>query len=306
MREPEEPREARPFDRRAIPAGTVVAGVDGSAGGARALRWALAAAARRGVRLDAVLAWSDPYAAFGPPTEITALSTPHQHQLLGRVEAAVAAVEKSYVGPPVEVWPHVLPGSPGTVLCELSRYSDLLVVGSRGLGGLRRSLLGSVSLQCAQTGSGTLVVVRGKLPHGTEEFGRARRILVGIDGSDASFAALRWAAAEAARAGVQLDVLHAWGSANNRFGLTDDEDQLRSMAQDALARAEAQLQELGCAYSLRLAYGPAARLLVDGSVSSDLLVVSTRGRGGIPALVLGSVSQQCLTHADCPVALVHA
>lgn len=296
----------RPFDPRAMPAHTVVVGVDGSPGSKLALRWSLAAADRHGTQVDAVMVWTDAFAPFGPPTDISALSPEHQRQLLGRVESAINSAQKNYVGPPVRVRPHVLPGSPASVLVASARRADLLVLGSRGLGGIRGSLLGSVSQECAQLAPGPVVVVRDNLPAGAEHYTRNRRIVVGIDGSEASRAALRWAGAEAQRAGVELEVVHAWGSPNARLGVVEGEDGLRRLGQAILDDALEPLKESGCLYSQHLASGAADAVLVDRSSSADLLVVSSRGRGGLPALLLGSVSQQCLIHAKCPVAVIHA
>ncbi len=137
----------------------------------------------------------------------------------------------------------------------------------------------------------------------------AGRIVVGIDGSGASERALRWAADQAVLAGAVLDVVHAWLPAYPLVAhdLFEDQALLEDTAHrqllDAVARVRAEVHGLsGIRERLELEH-PATALLA-AAEGADLLVVGTRGRGGFAGLLLGSVSQRCLTHAPCPVAVV--
>ena len=137
----------------------IVVGIDHSDGAKAALRFALEEARLRGVKLRAVHAWKFDYLeAPGlmrtlPPGEYEALHT--------AAEAALDATFKEVGNAEgVEVERRVVQGAPAGVLVEESRGADLLVVGSRGLGGFAQLLLGSVSQQCANHAKCPVVIVR--------------------------------------------------------------------------------------------------------------------------------------------------
>jgi nucleotide-binding universal stress UspA family protein len=136
-----------------------------------------------------------------------------------------------------------------------------------------------------------------------------KRILVGVDGSDGSMRALRWALAEAGRRGDSVEVVHCWhvpyygdmsGMAPYPVEVMDESAKallasvLSSVADDAR----------GVELSGRTVSGNAATALIDASAGADLLVVGRRGHGGFLTLVMGSVAQQVASHAHCPVVIV--
>lgn len=135
------------------------------------------------------------------------------------------------------------------------------------------------------------------------------RIVVGVDGSTSSKAALAWALAEAELHGWSVTAVMAWSfldqrhiSAGDRFDPRYDErsaeDALRTHVAEAIGPTAAARVEQRAVCDL-----PAAALL-DQAKRAGLLVVGARGLGGFRGLLLGSVSQQCLEHAPCPVAVV--
>ena len=149
----------------------IVVGVDGSAGAAAALAWALEEARLRQSALDAVHVWRLPlYAAVPEPWFVGMPELPHE--LDARVEAATEAHARDVLDAAVaeagregaeagiEVRKEVVRGQAAHVLLEAARDADLLVVGSRGHGGFAGLLLGSVSQQCVQHASCPVVVVR--------------------------------------------------------------------------------------------------------------------------------------------------
>ena len=137
-----------------------------------------------------------------------------------------------------------------------------------------------------------------------------RRIVVGVDGSPQAAVALRWALDEARLRDATLEVVHAW-----LFPVVSD---VPGAAVDSLIgdleRAAGRLLDRvvedvagpdpGVKVERRVLEGGAATVLVDAAAGADLLVVGSRGRGGFAGLVLGSVAQQCLHHAPCPVVVV--
>jgi nucleotide-binding universal stress UspA family protein len=145
---------------------TIVVGVDGSEGARDALRFALEEAWVRGTSVRVVAAWHIPVAAYG------GAFVPPDPALVGQLgpearRAAERAVEDAgELAAGVDVETVVREGTPARVLLEEADNADLLVVGSRGLGGFRGLLLGSVSQQCAHHAPCPLVIVphRRELP----------------------------------------------------------------------------------------------------------------------------------------------
>ena len=138
----------------------------------------------------------------------------------------------------------------------------------------------------------------------------AQQIVVGIDGSDSSMVALRWAADEAQLRQATLAVVHAWtdssvGAGTHASAFSVDLDQAQ---QDAQSTLDDLLDTAALSPDVRIErhvlMGPAATVLLDVAVAADLLVVGSRGRGGVAGLLLGSVSHACMKDATCPVVVI--
>ncbi|MEJ8641384.1 universal stress protein [Streptomyces sp. MS1.HAVA.3] len=140
----------------------IVVGVDGSNHSKEAVRWAVAQAALIGGRVHAVMAWDwnrnpfaiDPAAADVADAGAVTAEETARRKLADTVTAAVGA------SPGVPVFRRVEQGTPAQVLVDASKEADLMVVGTRGYGGFKGALLGSVSQQVVQYSAGTVVVVR--------------------------------------------------------------------------------------------------------------------------------------------------
>jgi nucleotide-binding universal stress UspA family protein len=137
------------------------------------------------------------------------------------------------------------------------------------------------------------------------------RIVVGVDGSDGGQRALRWAIAEARRRGAAVQVVHAWhtnyAAANPYLGLPEtDLTRLEECEQRDLDHAVATEDTSGVDVMLLLVFQDAPHALLEAAKGADLLVVGTRGRGGVAGRLLGSVSQAVTRHARCPVVVVPA
>lgn len=228
-----------------------------------------------------------------------------------------SAIERgSHLGFAVDLHPRLVREHPTVALLDAADTAALLVVGSHGRGRRGHRVLGSVSQQCAAHAHHPVVVV-------PDEWDRSRsgRIVVGIDGSQPSYGALHFAAREAALLGAELDAVHAYGETDqcalHTGGLLPTE---AAAHRDDLEKASQRLlEEMTGPFRSGSGIGPtpaslelisvdadAARTLGATAKGADLLVVGSRGLGGFAGLLLGSVSQRCLHHATCPVAIVPA
>jgi nucleotide-binding universal stress UspA family protein len=287
--------------------------VDGSDGARSALAWGLQEAHLRGgsVRLVTVRPADRPPHVHdernGRPSIVD-----FEEDVRSRMRAEAAEVAASTGCEAVPVHPEVRYGQPARQLIDTAGDDGLLVVGSRGRGSLRGALLGSVSQQCAQYARGPVVVVRDDdTTHRAVLWqDAASRVLVGVDGSAESMAALRFAAAEARLRGGELHVVHAWMDTVSGYGgppwaLSDTtlreqaDTTLRETLQDAWRDGSPGVQ-----VRAETVEGVEWDVLTEVADAADLLVVGSRGRTGWSSLLLGSVSLRCITYAPCPVAVV--
>ncbi|WP_369133920.1 universal stress protein [Modestobacter sp. I12A-02662] len=292
----------------------VVAGVDGSPGAREALVWAFAAAARRGAGLDVVsafpsdLSWNAP--SLVDPQRIAALragTEARARELVAAVRAdpVVSAVD-GIDDVPCEV--RVVPGAPAEQLVQMAEGAALLVVGSRGRGLVRSTLLGSVALHCAAHAPCPVVVVHPGTAASTTP---GRRVVVGLDPAEASRVVLAHAAAAAEELGAELEVVAAYHLPHYWTDLYVALDQaLAEIRASADGRARHQVDEvLGAEPPVPVRVvteeGPAGGLLVHRAAGAALLVIGSRSRNRLPGMVLGSVALHGVVHAPCPVLVVH-
>lgn len=128
-----------------------------------------------------------------------------------------------------------------------------------------------------------------------------RTIVVGFDASEGAHLALDWAIQEAKLRGARLSIVRAWTS--GEFG-TDAEiarfqqEHLDQEMRDAMKEHE------GVEWAASAVRGSAAKVLLEQAAGADMLVVGSRGHGGFTGLLLGSVSQQVVSHAGAAVVVV--
>ena len=280
----------------------VVAGVDGSACALQAVRWAAAEAVRRGrpLRLVAAHAWpaggliGDPGLGVDPQAVL-------RDVVLGHL--AVAAATAAVVAPELPVEQVEATGLPVPVLQGESVRADLVVLGDRGLGGFTGLLIGSVAVALAAHASCPVAVVRGAEPDGTGP--RREPVVVGVDGSPGSEAAVAFAFEAAALRGVPLVAVHTWQDlvVDATMAPLIDWDVVEADEREVLAERLAGWGEKYPDVELRrlVTRDRPARALVEESGRAQLVVVGSRGRGGLAGMLLGSVSQALLFHAACPV-----
>ena len=266
------------------------------------LGWAAAAAAFRRTRLVIchVCEWrpgnrtpqpmdehTDPSLRFGP------------ERVVG---TALDAVRAAY--PDLEVSGAIGTGSPQRGLLAVAEEAAMIVVGARGIGGFAGLLMGSVSGQVAEHAGCPVAVVR-------PVHGSAVDVVVGIDGSPQSAHALELGLAEARRTGGTLIALHAYRYAPMAAAYAPnpgvDQFSQRRLAEENLDRAlgDVEAHNPDVKIERRIEHGSSAAVLVAAADGAAALVVGARGLGGFTGLIVGSVSQQVLRHAHCPVLIAH-
>lgn len=280
----------------------IIVGVDGSEPSLTALDWAVHQAHRRKAPVRIV---------HGRP----GLLTEREEQIFaatGEVVLRKAADRARGSVPDLDVTTEMAEESAAPSLVVRSGDATMVVVGSRGLGGFKGLLLGSVSLQVATHAVSPVVVVRPE----PEPVTTKPEILVGVDvprtPSGAVDAALAFAFEEAALRDGRLRALHTWrhpvaAAPGDMLPVIYDLDAVQEDEELLLAEALAGWREKYPDIEVlpQVEQGPAAHALVRASAGAQLVVLGSRGGGGFRDLLLGSVTHTVLHHAHCPVAVVH-
>lgn len=281
----------------------VVVGVDGSEASLAAVRLAvrMAAERRRPLRVVHAFVWPLLHVPLGP-----APGAPPDAGLQADAERLVKEAVGYATGldGQVEVTGAVVTGGVSGVLVSETRRAALLVLGDRGLGGFTGLLVGSVAVAVAAHAHCPVLIARGT-PR-TEG-----PVVVGVDGSPNSALAVAFAAEEAVLRGTDLVAVHAYTEPvstgpGDMLPLIYDPDALATDEGRLLTEATAGLAERHPDLRVvrRLVRDRARPALIEHSRTAQLVVVGARGRGGFAGLLLGSVSQAVLHHAECPVAIV--
>lgn len=278
----------------------VVVGVDGSEGARCAVEWAAGEASRRraSLRLVTAFAWASDHVVGHP-----GLGERYREEMeaVARRDLAAAEVLAAAAGVPASTELRV--GFPIGTLADEARHAQLLVVGSRGRGGVAGLLLGSVSAALAAHAACPVVVVRREAPGAA-----GGPVVVGIDGSPESEAATAFAFAAAAARGVALVAVHSWTDlafdpvVAPLLDWAAVEEGERAVLAERLAGWRAEFPDV--VVEREVVRDLPTHALVERSAAAQLLVVGSRGRGGAAGLLLGSVSHGVLHRGRCPVAVV--
>jgi nucleotide-binding universal stress UspA family protein len=283
--------------------GPWIVGVDGSDCSRAALEWAMANAPGRATAIHLVTAWQTPI--YGLQSITGPIAVPSDED--GLASAArddigrLAAETQSRTDIPVE--PIVMHGGAATALLEASAHGALVVVGTRGRGGFTRLLLGSTSNQCATHARVPTAVIPGRT-----QPGGAQRILVGLDGSPNSHAALHWALHFAAPR-TTIDVTWVWDASALAAGA--DEHFFPDASESAEQRYDHLLDQVtrglagrGVTIERNFVRGRPRLTLATSAENVDLVVVGARGYGAVGAALLGSVTSWMLHHVERPIVVV--
>ncbi|WFF05301.1 universal stress protein [Micromonospora sp. WMMD1076] len=271
----------------------VVVGVDGSEPATRAVRLAAREARRRNRPLRVVHGFIWPLLRV--PVSAPAGSPPGaglRNQAERLVSDAVAAAEAE--SPGLRITGEIIDGEAAAVLLGESPTAALVVLGDRGLGGFAALVVGSVAVQVASYADCPVLVARGTA--------RADGpVVVGVDGSPLSRAAVEFAAETASAWGAPLHVVHAGPAPRGRKG-GDEEDE--RVLTETVAGIGERWPDLPVHAEVVRAKPVVA--LTTASAGAQLVVVGRQGRGELGGLLLGSVSQGILHRSACPVAVVRA
>ncbi|MBB1031560.1 universal stress protein [Dietzia sp. SLG310A2-38A2] len=286
---------------------SVVVGIDGSAASTGAVAYAANTAATRRIPLVLVTSYTMPAAMFAegmvPPQPVY---DELEKECQPIVEKARATALK--VAPEIEVSHAIVEGNPSQVLIDYSRKAKMIVLGSRGLGGIKGMVLGSVSASVASHAFCPVVVTR----EDTDDLDRSGPVVVGVDGSEVSTKATAWAFAEASARGATLIAVHTWMDPQVQAaaaGIALTAEDWRQLEEQQLETLSERLAGFSDRYpDVRIervvTRDRAVRALVERAENAQLVVVGSHGRGGFTGMVLGSTSRALLQASPCPVMVV--
>lgn len=287
----------------------VIVAVDGSPASESAVRWAANTAMKRGIPLRLAASYTMPQFLYAegmiPPQE---LFDDLQRETIAKVDAArEIALE---VAPDLKIGHAVAEGSPIDMLLEMSKDATMIVMGSRGLGGLSGMVLGSVSGAVVSHASCPVVVVRED--NSVTEENKYGPVVVGVDGSDVSKKATAVAFEEAAARGAELVAVHTWMDAQVQgpgAGFTVTDDYWEAVQQEKSELLDTYLEEFRETHGdveVRkiIARDRPVRALTEAAEGAQLLVTGSHGRGGFKGMLLGSTSRALLQSAPCPMMVV--
>ncbi|MFC5381592.1 universal stress protein [Aquipuribacter nitratireducens] len=284
--------------------GPVVVGVDGSPESYRALDWAAAYARDTDRDLRLVHAYGGGAAALRLELAAQGAEVGHTREAQQVLETATGYA-RSLVGDRVDGALHL--GGAAGALREESRSAAVVVVGSRDHGGLTGLLLGAVGVPLSAHAACPVVVVRGRE---RQEPKPDAPVVVGLDGSGESGAAVGFAMAEAQRLGSPLTAVLAWDElwigAPELADPVPDKPSLQEAAVRMVSETIAGWTERypDVRVTRVVERGHPAPVLLREAQGARLVVVGSRGRGGFGGLLLGSTSQTLLHRSPTTVAVV--
>lgn len=287
----------------------IVCAVDGSEAAKVAVRWAANTAAKRELPLRLVSSYSMPQFLYAegmvPPQD---LYDDLEAETMGKIEEA-KKVALDFC-PDIEISHQIEEGSPIDMLLDVSEQATMLVMGSRGLGGLSGMVMGSVSAAVVSHASCPVVVVREDNDV-TEEV-KYGPIVVGVDGSGVSKRAVEYAFREADARGAELIAVHTWMdmqvqaslaglAAAQREWKTVEEEQRKILTE----RLEPWMEKYpNVKVTKEVNRDRPVHALCDAAEGGQLLVVGSHGRGGFRGMLLGSTSRALLQASPCPMMVV--
>ena len=279
-----------------------IVGIDGSPNAATAVRWAQAHAPTLGP-VEVVACWDYPLVGFATGA-FGAGPLPMKDEMHA---AATEGAETFLADQGFDLPLRVVYGDAAMTLCDQARDASALVVGTRGRGPIRANLTGSVSRWCADHSPVPLVIVPDHHEVGSPSLDH---VVVGVDGSPTSMAALRWAAETFPDA--DLTAVASWQTpidgpmlfGAERFDVTVFRANARAIVEEAADKVSADLGLTPERIGRRILEGDPRWTLLHEQDRADLLVVGRRGRTGLSHVLLGSTTTSLIHQPRCPIAVI--
>ncbi|WP_405064883.1 universal stress protein [Kribbella sp. NBC_01510] len=272
----------------------ILVGIDATPESRLALRWAVEAAEGRGSAVRVVRAYLDELGRW-PGLGVEGYVPPPMplDRFEAELDAAVRYARERLGYDGGSGW--LAQSDPANAILIEAAGAEMVVLGTRSRTRVSAAMLGSVATSVAAKAPCPVVVVRGER--------RTGPVIVGTDGSAESDEAVRFAFDEADRTGLPLTVVHCWHPHEQHVAsIESTHELLKGWLADSLQAYREKYPAVRVRASV-IEGRPSARLVIL-SESASLVVVGSRGRGGVAGLLLGSVSQSLLHHADSPVAIV--
>lgn len=279
----------------------VVVGIDGSEESMAAARWAGEAAVPRGAGVHLVNVWQ------APVSNVQFSPSPEGLRLWEESRLREAAKELADRHPTIVVTAEQVSGTPAKVLLEWAAGSEMVVLGSHGLGAIAGFMYGSVGLRAVARADQPVVLVRSSPEPGAEE----AEIVLGVDLDRPCDALLAFAFEEAAAREAVLRVVHVW-DVYRAYGCAGP-------ALDARFAAEPRGEEAGALERLlqpwragfpdvsvteEIVAGRVMEGLLDAARTADLLIIGRRRSHAPKAMHIGPVTHGLVHHAECAIAVV--
>jgi nucleotide-binding universal stress UspA family protein len=272
----------------------ILVGVDDAPESQIALRWAVETAQQQGLAVRVVRAYLNEVEQWPAIGMAGYVPLPVDPDVVRQGLDEAVEFARDQLGYD-DVSGRLVHGDAANAILTETADAEMVVVGSRSRSKMSAAVLGSAATAVAAKAPCPVVVVRGER--------RTGPIVVGTDGSPDSEDAVLFAFEEASRTGQPLRVVYCWQPQAEHAGSIDTTD---GLLKNWLAESLAPYRDKYPAVKVRasVAEGRASSRLIKMSKTASLVVVGSRGRGGVAGLLMGSVSQSLLHHADSPVAIV--
>ncbi|MQA07672.1 MAG: universal stress protein [Pseudonocardiaceae bacterium] len=281
----------------------IIVGVDGSEQASDAVRWAVSEAARHDAPLLVLhgVLMPELYFVGSPDSALLAPAKEEGERIVRRASELAKSHE-----PEVEVRTEAHIGLPARLLIERSGSARMIVLGSRGAGGFGELLVGSTTAAVASHAHCATVVVRGS---GIDvERPADAPVVVGVDASPVSDAAIGMAFEAASSRNAPLIAVHTWSDSDGEAIFSPSRmnvswESIDEAERRMLAERLAGWHEKYPDVTVRqvVTRDRPRHELLEWSKKAQLVAVGSRGRGGFTGLLLGSTSQALIHHAHCPV-----
>lgn len=297
------------MEHTTVPAGTIVVGVDGSPGSARALQWAAQQSRLDHRALTLAHGNGSEFSSWMPSTGTDYVQVLDAMRLAGREVLDDATADVARLDPEIVVRTEQDSVDPRTLVVALSDSAAMVVLGSRGRGSFASTFLGSVSAAVAHEAHCPVVVVRPGPDDAGTAAGPHDGVLVAVDVNERSRAAVEFAFLQASQHGMPLTAVHCFADVPSAVvggrPVGRDEpgfEELWMMLSEALAGMSEKYPDVSVTQLIR--GGRTSDCLSGLATTMDLVVLGAHQRPSLTKLFASRTDIRVLEHATCAVAVV--